>query len=84
MPSKKSVNYDYESCHPCKFFAHMLFKSGRDPIYESFCEHPSNLKPSFYGREKGRLIDHHGSDRRPDWCPIRGDAQAEKEATDNE
>lgn len=53
-----------------------MIKSGRNPIYDDRCTHPSQLEGSreYLGEpSRGRRI-------RPDWCPIRGDAQAEKEA----
>jgi hypothetical protein len=86
MPSIQHVNYSMETCHPCKWFHRRLWKSGQNPIYHSECRHPSQLHESGLMGEKGRQLGDKGSmrTRRPDWCPIRGDDQADLEAQEEE
>lgn len=79
MPTKFTQTVEY--CFPCKHFHQHLVKSGRDPICEQRCQHPSQTQETLFGftsQTKGRRIT--DTDQRPQWCPIRGDVQAEKEA----
>ncbi len=84
MPSKRSYTVSEETCYPCKYWRQHLWKSGQHPVYYRYCQHPSQQEESIgaFGG-KGRFISD-SSDERPDWCPIRGDAKAEREAMDDE
>lgn len=80
MPSKRSYTVNEETCYPCKYWSQVQWKSGRDPEYHRYCQHPTVQDDpigAFGG--KGRLISTY-SNERPIWCPIRGDAEAEREA----
>ena len=80
MPSKTHHNYVSEDCYPCKWLSRKLFQSGRHPIYHCHCQHPKAEEQWASFHEKGRFIGE--TDKRPEWCPIRGDKQAESEANE--
>jgi len=78
MPSKHT--FTAEHCYPCKYWRQTLWKSGLHPVYQRFCQHPSQLDSSSRFRpDEGRFISD-SSDERPDWCPLRGNPRAEQEA----
>lgn len=81
MPSQQSRSYHYESCVPCKWFSRRLTKSGFHPIRESTCTHDDATGGMPSRLEHGRYIGEN-TDIRPQWCPIRGNAEAEKDAAD--
>lgn len=65
------------TCLGCKWLDHSMLRSGRDPIYENRCVHPSHPGPpatwvasglpSYRGREIGRGVE----PSTPDWCPVQ-------------
>lgn len=80
MPSKHLS--EKEVCWPCKFFNRQLWKSGREPVYHSYCQH-HGAKMEEERDERGVFIGAN-TDIRPDFCPIRGDIKAEKEASEGQ
>lgn len=69
--------YGYTSCMGCCHHDQTMIKSGRNPIYWHYCNHPdSKARPesglAWTGLKllpsKGRLIgENHVT---PDWCPV--------------
>lgn len=84
MPSVQRT-HTIEMCYPCKWLKRQLWMSGRNPIYETTCIHPTKLRDSAIYGTKGEFIGRTPhEDIRPNWCPIRGDAQAEADATEDD
>lgn len=68
-------------CGLCQYHKHDMIKSGLDPIYEHYCEHPDILREeSRYTQirvnhpSSGRLVG--TKDRTPHWCPFMEDKNA--------
>lgn len=83
MPAKFTHTEEY--CYPCKYHHQQLIMSGLHPIYHMHCKHPKvteNYELTFT-REKGRFIGEN-DENRPQWCPIRGNKEAEAEAERDE
>lgn len=82
MPSTLDINYTKEVCFPCKWFSRQLLISGQNPKYQTSCSYPSVVADDLgLIRGKGKTINiGHGDPSRPQWCPIRGNAEAEQEA----
>ncbi len=81
MPSKFNVSQEY--CFPCKYHVQAMMKSGQHPIYNMYCEHPDAEadRPDYpYPRGKHGKFIGENDENRPQWCPIRGNKQAEQEA----
>lgn len=79
MMSPTKIETKIEYCYPCKYHIRRMVRSGRPALYEAKCTHPD--VSTGYGRNI------HDSERRPSWCPIRGNAEAERDAAnggDNE
>lgn len=61
-----------KSCVFCRWHTSELIKSGRDPIREHCCTHPSwhtqNSQHALSNDEEGRFIGR--SDNTPYWCPV--------------
>lgn len=77
MPSK--TNNVEEFCFPCRFHIQEMVRSGQHPLYRMYCGHPIEQGRFERRSRKGKLIGEN-NEHRPQWCPIRGDAQAEKDA----
>ncbi len=43
MPRKQTYTITEETCYPCKYWAQVLWKSGLDPVYHRYCQHPSKM-----------------------------------------
>ncbi len=44
MPSKQLSEVEF--CFPCKYWYQHLIKSGREPVYETRCQHPTQSEKS--------------------------------------
>ena len=69
--------YSRLECGLCKYHFKRMFKSGRNPIYHHFCEHPGIDEKSVKQSKGLETINDLSSDRfigetdiTPDWCPI--------------
>lgn len=64
-------NYRRVTCALCKYHVQEMFCSGRDPIYDHYCEHPK-AKEAFANSIMGMRGSYIGQDDiTPSWCPER-------------
>lgn len=77
MPSEKTSIYYTEVCKPCKWLVARLLKDKKGKqFHRSYCTHVA--LPDKW--TLGTYLDDSAEGFRPNWCPIRGDKQAEIEA----
>lgn len=79
MEGPTTHQYTATTCGLCSFHKQFMERSGLDPVYQHFCEHPTWLGDTdvIYntrGRHLGR------SDRTPYDCPYLVDRKAAEEA----
>jgi hypothetical protein len=59
----------YKTCVGCKYHQSTLFKSGRDPIYNHKCTHPT-VSGRKYPYNSDLHEDENGNVEPGDWCPF--------------
>lgn len=78
MPSKDTDNHEY--CLPCLWRKTVQVQFGAHPINKMYCGYPMFTDRFSRKRKIGKLIGQ-DNEKRPDWCPLRDDQQAEQNAT---
>lgn len=64
------LQFSYQSCSGCKWHEQKMMKSGRDPEYWHYCQHPDTKFRDFIiqGEPDGCYIGK--DDHTPPWCPV--------------
>lgn len=68
------VTVSHESCLGCKWHEMIMWKSGRNPVYHHYCNHPDSKweHKSFVDPRSSWIGE---SNHTPAWCPVKQAAQ---------
>ena len=79
MDGPTTHQYAFTSCGLCRFHKQFMERSGHEPVYRHFCEHPTWLGDTdWIFPTRGRDLGH--SDRTPYDCPYLVDRAAAEAA----
>lgn len=60
----------YMSCGGCKYYNHKMVRSGLQPEFVTFCNHPSFEEYANFFQKVRELSSPFQEMRTPEWCPF--------------
>lgn len=73
----EKFSLESDSCICCKWLHRRMIKSGRNPIYDNYCNEPSKRDRFYqYSNVPGEWIGEEA--KTPKWCPLKRKSLKEK------